>query len=205
MAPFPVGRRSGRVARAASPGFAFRARTLSWRRPGRQPPAGGPSGQRMRTDVLVIGGGLAGCATAYYLAREGVEVALLERHDLNAQASGSNAGSIHAQIPHEPFRLNGEAWAHTFAPTIPLMVESIRLWSTLGEELGADLEVSLPGGLLVAETDTQMHEIECKAVIERAAGLPIEILGRAELRALAPYVAEGMIGGAFCPVEGKAN
>src|SRR6185369_15845523 len=118
-----------------------------------------------KTDVLIIGGGLAGAATAYFLAREGVEVTLLERGDLNTQASGSNAGSIHAQIPHEPFRLNGEGWARTFAPTIPLMVESIRLWSALGEELGADLEVSLPGGLLVAETETQMREIERKTAI----------------------------------------
>src|SRR5690242_12846435 len=153
----------------------------------------GAPGGRVRTDVLVIGGGLAGCATAYYLAREGVQVTLLERHDLNSGASGSNAGSLHAQIPHEPFLLNGEAWAGTFAPTIPLMAESIRLWASLGDELGADLEVSLQGGLLVAETEAQMQDVERKATIERAAGLPVEILGRAELRALAPYVAEAMV------------
>ena len=40
------------------------------------------------TDVLVIGGGLAGCALAYYLAKEGVEVTLIERGDLNREASG---------------------------------------------------------------------------------------------------------------------
>ena len=33
----------------------------------------------MKTDVLIVGGGLAGCATAYFLAREGVDVALIER------------------------------------------------------------------------------------------------------------------------------
>ena len=65
---------------------------------------------RRGTDVLVIGGGLAGAATAYYLAREGVAVLLVERFDLNTQASGSNAGSIHAQIPMEPFLTKGEAW-----------------------------------------------------------------------------------------------
>ena len=54
----------------------------------------------MHTDVLIVGGGLAGTAAAYYLAREGVEVALVERYDLNTHASGSNSASLHAHIAH---------------------------------------------------------------------------------------------------------
>jgi sarcosine oxidase subunit beta len=158
-----------------------------------------------KTDVLIIGGGLAGAATAYFLAREGVEVTLLERGDLNTQASGSNAGSIHAQIPHEPFMLEGEEWARIFAPTIPLMLESIRLWQSLEAELGCDLEFSLGGGLLVGETEAQLRDIERKARIEREQGLEVELLDQAELHRRAPYLSERMIGGAFCPTEGKAN
>src|SRR4029453_8123195 len=157
------------------------------------------------SDVLIVGGGLAGCATAYYLAREGVEVALLERDDLNTQASGSNAGSIHAQIPHEPFMALGEDWARNFAPPIPLMLESIRIWAGLEAELGCDLEVSLGGGLLVAETEGQLRDIERKAGLERAHGLAVEMLSSHDLRRTAPYLSERMIGGAFCPTEGKAN
>jgi glycine/D-amino acid oxidase-like deaminating enzyme len=159
----------------------------------------------MRTEVLIIGGGLAGCATAYYLAREGVEVTLIERYDLNTQASGCNAGSIHAQIPHEPFMTLGEDWARNFAPTIPLMLESIRIWSGLESELGCDLEVSIGGGILVAETEAQMRDIERKAHIERAHGLAIEMLSRDDLRRTVPCISERMIGGAHCPTEGKAN
>jgi sarcosine oxidase, subunit beta len=159
----------------------------------------------MRSEVLIIGGGLAGAATAYYLAREGAEVTLVERGDLNTQASGSNAGSIHAQIPHEPFMTEGEGWARVFAPTIPLMLASIRLWQGLEAELGADLEFSLGGGLLLGETEAQMRDIARKAAIERAQGLEVELLSAGELRRLAPYVSERMIGGAFCPTEGKAN
>ena len=54
----------------------------------------------MHTDVLVVGGGLAGCSMAYFLAREGVDVILIERFDLSSQASGANAGSLHCQIPN---------------------------------------------------------------------------------------------------------
>ena len=134
------------------------------------------------TDVLIVGGGLAGCATAYYLAREGVEVTLIERYDLNTQASGCNAGSIHAQIPHEPFMSLGDGWASNFAPTIPLMLESIRIWAGLEAELGCDLEVSLAGGILVAETEAQLRDIERKASLERAHGLSVEMLSANDLR-----------------------
>ena len=163
------------------------------------------AGNDIDTDVLIVGGGLAGCATAYYLAREGVEVALIERYDLNTQASGSNAGSIHAQIPHEPFLSLGAEWARNFAPTIPLMLESIRMWGDLEAELGCDLEVSLDGGLLVAETEAQLRDIERKAALERAHGLTVEMLSAGDLRQVAPYLSERMVGGAFCPTEGKAN
>src|SRR5258705_13852052 len=78
--------------------------------------------EAMQTEVLIIGGGLAGCATAYYLASAGGEVMVVERYHLNTPASGCNAGSIHAQIPHEPFMTEGQEWAGTFAPTIPIML-----------------------------------------------------------------------------------
>ena len=157
------------------------------------------------TDVLVIGGGIVGCATAFYLAADGVDVTLLEQGDLNTRASGSNAGSLHAQIPYEPFVKNGAAWAASFAPAIGLLAESIEIWRDLPALLGIDLEVSLKGGLLVAASDADMAVLERKAAIERAQGLSVEVLDRDALRQVAPYLSPAMAGGAFCPDEGKAN
>ena len=156
-------------------------------------------------DIIVIGGGLAGCATAYYLARDGVSVTLLERHDLNTLASGSNAGSLHAQIPHDPFKRYGDDWGVRYSPTSALLARSIEMWRGLGEELGEDLEVKLRGGLLVARTEEDMRAIERKAVLERKQGLDIRLFDRSDIAREAPYVSESMIGGAFCPDEGKAN
>ena len=156
-------------------------------------------------DVVVVGGGIAGCATAYFLAADGVEVTLLERSELNALASGSNAGSLHAQIPHDTFEQLGPDWARGFAPTLRLFLESISLWREAEGWLDTPLEVAVPGGVLVAADDRQMRSIEAKAEIERTAGLQMELLDRASLRALAPYLSDRMVGGAYCPQEGKAN
>ena len=75
---------------------------------------------------------------------------LVERHDLNTQASGRNAGGLHGQIQLEPFLLKGEQWAREFGPSLPLMRAAIRFWRELEQELGVDLEVNVSGGLIVA-------------------------------------------------------
>ena len=158
-----------------------------------------------RCDTLVVGGGLTGCAAAYYLAKAGVDVLLAERHDLNAEASGRSAGGFHVQIQFEPFAVEGETWARAWAPTIPILIDAVEQWRSLEAELGVDLEVKLTGGLLVAETDAQMRLIERKAAIDRAAGLELELLSREDILRAAPYVSAGMVGGLLVPSEGKAN
>jgi glycine/D-amino acid oxidase-like deaminating enzyme len=159
----------------------------------------------VQSDILIIGGGLAGCAMAYFLVRAGAGVLLVEQHDLNTHASGSNSGSLHAQIPYEPFLEQGLPFARGFQPVIPLMTQSIELWKELETELGADFEVNTPGGLLVAATKKQMADVKRKAALEKEAGLEIHLLGRDELRKLAPYISEKMVGASYCPREGKAN
>jgi glycine/D-amino acid oxidase-like deaminating enzyme len=46
------------------------------------------------SEVVVVGGGVAGCATAYYLSRAGVKVTLIEREGIGRQASGYSAGGV---------------------------------------------------------------------------------------------------------------
>jgi sarcosine oxidase subunit beta len=163
------------------------------------------SGQNRQADVLVIGGGIAGSAVAHHLARAGCDVLLVERHDLNTEASGCNSGSLHGQIPYEPFFLNGPEWAETFAPTLQLMRASIDVWAGVEAELGTVLDVATPGGLIVGRNEAQMRVIEAKAKVERAQGIEVEMLDRDGIERLAPYISDIMIGGAFCKTEGKAN
>lgn len=164
-----------------------------------------PSPLPSHRDVVVVGGGVTGCATIYHLALAGAEVLLLDQYDLNTQASGRNAGSLHGQIQHEPFLHLGEDWARSFLPALTVLTDSLELWRTLSHELGVDLEVSTGGGLLVAETEQQLRDIERKVALEQAAGQPVRLLDRAELQQIAPYVSERMVGAELAEREGKTN
>jgi glycine/D-amino acid oxidase-like deaminating enzyme len=156
--------------------------------------------------VLIIGGGVSGCATAYELARRGVRATLLERSDLNTEASGRNSGSLHGQIQHEPFLELGEDWARGFAPGLLMLRRSLRRWQGLSEELGTDLEVVTRGGLLVADSEAQLADVARKVELERELGVESRLLDREELLGLAPYLAaDQVVGGELCPSEGKAN
>ncbi len=158
-----------------------------------------------RIDTAIIGGGISGCAVAFELARRGIEVAVLEAGDLAAMASGANSGSLHAQIPMGPFIEAGEAWVRGFASTTRLLAASIELWRDLEALLATPLEVSLKGGLLVAENEAQLAAMARKVELEREFGLDSHLLGRSELREVAPYLAPDLAGAAFCAEEGKAS
>lgn len=158
-----------------------------------------------KTDVLVIGGGIVGLMTAWFLAREGVEVALVEARDLGAQASGANAGSLHLQIQYPEFVAYGEDWARCYAPTLQFLKASIDLWQELPNLVGEDLNVQIGGGLVVATTQAQLRQIEAKAVIEKSADVETNIIGQSELHKIAPYLSAEAIGAGYCAQEGKAN
>lgn len=158
-----------------------------------------------KIDILVIGGGIVGLMTAWYLAREGADVMLVEARDLGSQASGANAGSIHLQIQYPEFVAYGEAWARAYAPSLRLLKGSLALWRGLPEQVGEDLDVKLAGGLVVATTEAQLRQIETKARIEQAHGVETIMMDRSDLLAIAPYLSEDAIGAGFCALEGKAN
>ena len=158
------------------------------------------------TDVLVVGGGLAGTALAYYLARLGVEVVLVERGELNREASGTNAGSFHFQIAiHQLTSAETENVRERLEIEVRQQVEAAEVWKGLERELDGPLGIHFTGGLMVAETEAQLRLLHEKRVIEEEAGLEIEIFEGDELRTFAPYLAPDLTGASFCPQEGHAD
>lgn len=157
-----------------------------------------------RYDALVIGGGLLGCATAWMIARGGGSVLLTERDQVNQHASGQNAGSLHFQLEYRMVEHGLEA-AKKAAEAMPLHLEAARLWEQLPADCGEDIEVKQPGGLMLAENETQAKLLEQKTEIERDWGLGIEMLDRAGVQQIAPYLSDSVVAAAYCPIEGKAD
>ncbi len=158
------------------------------------------------TDVLIVGGGLAGTALAYYLARAGVECVLVERAELNREASGTNAGSFHFQIAlHQLTALETGNVRDRLQTEVRLHAEAAEVWKTLERELAGSLDIHITGGLMVAETPQELQLLHEKREIEQESGLETHVLEGQELRSFAPYLADDLLGATWCPDEGHAN
>lgn len=155
-------------------------------------------------DVLVIGGGLVGCATACRLAEAGASVQVVEASYPNAGASGANAGSLHFQIERR-FLENGEALAEQAAQILSLNRLAIEEWRSLEADLGADLHVHMRGGLMVASTAAEVATLQAKAEREARGGLSTRLIDGDEARRLAPALAPSILAATYLEDEGHAD
>ncbi|MEA4908776.1 MAG: FAD-binding oxidoreductase [Chloroflexi bacterium] len=144
------------------------------------------------SEFLIIGGGFAGTAIAYYLARAGSEVRLLEANRLGSGTSGACAGR--AQVID----------AHT-EDYLDLLVAGFRYLSQLPQELDLDLEWELPGHLTLLRNAQEWQEYSACVERLRARDLPAEMLDRKSLQSLEPQLYTQDLLGASYSLEGHLN
>lgn len=159
----------------------------------------------LEADCLVVGGGIMGCSLAYWLAREGRGVLLVERGELNAEASGGNAGSLHVQMLSHFARQASPGEAAAAERPLALHAAAVREWQALEVGLGEDFELQVEGGLMVAETGDEERLLARKVEREQRHGVEVRFLWGAEARARAPYLGTGVRAIAWCASEGRLN
>ncbi|MEZ5858760.1 MAG: FAD-binding oxidoreductase [Geminicoccaceae bacterium] len=156
----------------------------------------------LESDTVVVGGGIVGLCLAWFLATEGVEVAVLD--DGSDAGTTANAGSLHVQIQSRLIRRFPELLPGVEA-ALPMYPLAVRHWQRLTGLLPIDIDLRLTGGLMVAEDEEQLDFLRAKAARERALGLEVEILDRRALDRIAPYLGPAVVGAERCASEGKVD
>jgi sarcosine oxidase subunit beta len=145
-----------------------------------------------KADVVIIGGGVTGCGTAYNLAKKGVtDVVLLERNFLCYGATGRCGGGIRQQFTTEA--------------NIKLAMESVRLFEGLSQELGIDIEYD-QGGYLIITYEDEVDQFKKNVKLQNKMGLKSKFITPEEAREIVPLLnIEPIAGATFCQTDGHAN
>ncbi|MCG6902560.1 MAG: FAD-dependent oxidoreductase [Rhodobacter sp.] len=158
-----------------------------------------------RADLVIIGAGVTGISAAFYAARAGARVICLDRGVANGEASGGNAGSLHLQLLSWDFGGKAVSSGSPQLQTLPLQQESIALWAALQSDLGADFEMKVTGGMMVAENEDHIAFLQDKVAAEARVGITSEVIGPERIRQLVPAIADRVVAAAWCAGEGKIN
>lgn len=143
-------------------------------------------------DAIIIGGGILGAATGYYLAKKSFKVILLEKEYLCAGSTGRCIGGIRQQF--------------TTPATIKVAMESVRLFSTMEKEFGTDIEWYQGGYLFLAHSETRKNEYLKAIDLQKRVGLDVEFIPPDDIKRIVPSLnLDGLLGAAYCPSDGQAN
>ena len=142
-------------------------------------------GDRMGAEVVVIGAGVTGLSSAWWLARSGADILVLDKGVVGWEASGRNGGGAsHFQSP--------------------LFHEEQRLWPRMDELLGYSTEYRRER-VIFATTEHHLVQYHRMAEIYRSLGYAVDRLDPAEVRELVPMAGDTVTGGIHLRFGGQAN
>ncbi|MEW9123158.1 MAG: FAD-dependent oxidoreductase [Thermotaleaceae bacterium] len=143
-------------------------------------------------DAVVIGGGIIGLSSAYYLTQAGKRVLLIEKNEIGSGASGACDDMILLQSKKPGISLE-------------LAFESLEMYRTLSSELGVNLEFESHGGMILIETEQQLKVMEEFVEQQKKWGLEVEIIDKKMLRKKQPYVKESVIASTYSRKDAQVN
>jgi sarcosine oxidase subunit beta len=146
----------------------------------------------IKTDAIIVGGGIHGCSTALHLCLAGLKPALIEKDYAGRHASGVNAGGVR-QLARD-------------VAEIPLSIRSMGIWEQITELVDDDCGFESHGQVLVAENEDELANCRARVTDLNARGFTHEeLIDGTELRRLVPAVAESCPGGMVSRRDGAAQ
>ena len=151
------------------------------------PPASIPAS----ADIVVIGGGIVGVSTAWFLAKQGVDVVVCEKGHIAGEQSGRNWGWV---------RIQGRDTRE-----IPMMLESTRIWASLKEEIGEDVGFTRGGCFFAADSQKEFEEYEHWVRIAAEHDIDTRLISGPELKQHVHGSAVEWAGAMYTPSDGRAE
>ncbi|WP_029059230.1 GcvT family protein [Stappia stellulata] len=143
--------------------------------------------------VVVIGGGIIGCSTAYHLARDHkADVLLLEQGQLTSGSTWHAAGLV-GQL-------------RSSASITQVLKYSVDLYKRLDAETGLETGWKMTGCLRLACNEDRWTEYKRLATTARSFGMEMALLSPAEVKAMWPLMnVDDLVGASFLPTDGQAS
>ncbi|MFD9487924.1 NAD(P)/FAD-dependent oxidoreductase [Streptomyces sp. NPDC059991] len=145
---------------------------------------------RTSSDVIVIGAGVVGAACAYYAARAGLTVTVVDRGPVAGGTTGAGEGNL-LLSDKEP------------GPELSLALASAELWRELAGLLPPQIEYEPKGGLVVASGEAGMAALRGFAAGQESAGVRVKEIPADRLNDLEPHLAPGLAGGYHYPQDAQ--
>lgn len=150
------------------------------------------------TDVAIVGGGVIGCAVAYQLRKRGVDVIVLDRGEIGAEASSAATGLL---APIRPFLKPQDPYMHLQLASLALFPELVL---ELEAQSGIAVEYRCTGTLRVVQA-RQEARLSAWTQMWRQSGFHLELLIGDELRQREPLLASHIAAAVYNPDEPQLN
>ena len=140
---------------------------------------------------MIIGGGIVGVSTAWFLARQGIDVVLCEKGHIAGEQSGRNWGWVRIQgrDPRE----------------IPMMLESLRIWESLKDETNEDVGFTRGGCFFTASSARELRSFEEWVKVARDHEIDTRLIDASELKQQIPGASVDWAGAMFTASDGRAE
>jgi len=158
----------------------------TWERPF-APPESCPQ----KADVVIIGGGIVGVSTAWFLAKQGVDVVLCEKGHIVGEQSSRNWGWVRSQGRDRR--------------ELPMMIESMNIWRGLEVEIGEDVGFTQGGCLYMAGNEKRLQEYADWLVTAKEFGLDTQVIEGKELDQQVSGASSRWIGAMYTASDARAE
>ncbi|MBM3211227.1 FAD-binding oxidoreductase [Candidatus Poribacteria bacterium] len=146
----------------------------------------------MKTQAVVIGGGVIGASIAYHLTKRNIDTILVEKENIASGSSGACDGFVFMQSKKPGIHLK-------------MALESARMMGQLSKELPGNIEYEKKGGMIIIKDEDDMPQMQRLVNEQRKAGIEVHLLDAHDAYNIQPCISKDIAGATYSPLDAQIN